>query len=64
MGLITRYDSTLRTIGDEAGHDSDVKASHAVVRWGYSNALSSGARAWVKAGTYESVDHQYLQCLS
>jgi hypothetical protein len=63
LEFISRNDTTLREIGVEAGRDADVSASHAVARWGYGNAIASGARAWVKVGAYEAVDDSYLGCL-
>jgi 5-methylcytosine-specific restriction endonuclease McrA len=64
LAFISQHDTTLREIGAEAGHDSDVSASHAIARWGYGNAIASGARAWVKAGAYEPVDDSYLGYLT
>ena len=60
LAFISRNDATLREIGAEAGHDSDASASHAIAPWGYSNAIASGGRAWVKTGAYEPVDDSYL----
>ena len=60
---ITKNDDDLREIGWTAGRTADVASTRAVARWGYANALSSGAQAWLRAGTYELVDDTYLGCL-
>jgi 5-methylcytosine-specific restriction endonuclease McrA len=64
MEHTTKNDDSLREIGEAAGRNTDLTASHAVARWGYGNAASSGARAWLKPNTYEAVDASYLGCLT
>ncbi|MEI8168838.1 MAG: HNH endonuclease [Rhodoferax sp.] len=64
MEHITKNDDALREIGEAAGRTADLSASHAVARWGYSNAVSSGARAWIKPEAYEAIDSSYLGCLA
>ena len=61
---ITRHDDALREIGATAGRISDPTSSLAVARWGYANALSGGAQAWLRARIYEPVNADYLSCLS
>jgi 5-methylcytosine-specific restriction endonuclease McrA len=61
---ITRHDDALREIGETAGRISELSASRAVARWGYGNAATGGAQAWLRARTYEPVDADYLQCLA
>ncbi len=62
--FIDDHDADLTEIGEEAGRIADASTSRSVARWGYSNAAQAGARAWVKSGTYEAVDHGYLECLA
>lgn len=64
MEHITKNNDALREIGESAGRNADLSATHAVARWGYSNAASSGARAWLSAGTFENVDASYLGYLT
>jgi 5-methylcytosine-specific restriction endonuclease McrA len=61
---ITKNDDALREIGEAAGRNADLSATHAVARWGYSNAVTSGARAWIKPEAYEAIDISYLGCLA
>jgi 5-methylcytosine-specific restriction endonuclease McrA len=62
--FIDDHDADLTEIGQAAGRIADASTSLSVARWGYSNAAQAGARAWVKSGTYEAVDHGYLECLA
>ncbi len=61
---MTRHDDALREIGEAAGRISDPASSRAVARWGYANAVTSGAQAWLRAGRYEPVDVNYLNCMA
>jgi 5-methylcytosine-specific restriction endonuclease McrA len=61
---INRHDGALRQIGEEAGRMSDLRSTHAVARWGYANAMTSGAQAWLRARAYEPIDSSYIECLS
>lgn len=60
---VTKHDDDLREIGAVAGRVTDLRSSHAVLRWSYTNAFTSGAQAWVSKGAYETVDSSYLRCL-
>jgi 5-methylcytosine-specific restriction endonuclease McrA len=61
---LTRNDDALREIGVAAGRSADMHACCAVARWGYANAFSAGAQAWLQAARYEPVDSTYLGCLA
>jgi hypothetical protein len=60
---VTRHDDALREIGETAGRISDLSSMRAVARWGYTNALTGGAQAWLRARIYEPVDQSYVGCL-
>ena len=60
---VDRHDADLAEIGTKAGRVVDRESSLAVARWGYGNAVSSGAQAWVKAGVYEPVSAGYMACM-
>lgn len=47
-------------IGLKAGIVVDAQACRRVVNWGYSNAYSSGATAWVRPGIFETVERDFL----
>jgi 5-methylcytosine-specific restriction endonuclease McrA len=64
LDQITRHDDDLREIGEEAGRIADLESSRAVARWGYSNAASITAQAWVRAKVYETIDSSYTDCLA
>lgn len=57
--LMSRADDLVQ-IGLEAGMGADSEISRQVAAWGYTNAHSSGGRAWVAAERYEVVDETYL----
>jgi 5-methylcytosine-specific restriction endonuclease McrA len=61
---VTRHDDALREIGEAAGRISDLSSTRAVARWGYTNALTGGAQAWLRSRIYEPVDPSYLGCLA
>ncbi len=61
---IHRHDHDLVDIGTTAGRLGDLRSSLAITRWGYGNALSSGAQAWLKAGVYEAVTQNCIQSLA
>ena len=61
---ITRHDDALREIGEAAGRITEPTSCLAVARWGYANALTGGAQAWLRARTYEPVNAGYLNCLA
>lgn len=56
---ITTNDDALQEIGCAAGRTTDIAASRAVARWGYSNALASGSQAWLRPRAYEKVGPDY-----
>ncbi len=64
LEYITSRDDALREIGEAAGRISEPTSSLAVARWGYANAMTSGAQAWHRAKIYERVDKHYLDCLT
>lgn len=64
LEYITQHDDALREIGEAAGRIAELSASRAVARWGYANAATGGAQAWLRARTYEPVDAVYVQCLA
>jgi len=53
----------LAEIGYEAGIIADQSSMNSVARWGYANAVASGAQGWVKSARYEPIDHHYLRFL-
>ncbi len=61
---VSKNDDALQEVGHAAGRTADLDSCRAVVRWGYANALSSGAQAWLRAGSYEPVDDDYLRQLA
>ena len=64
LEYITRNTDALQEIGQQAGRITDQGSSLAVARWGYSNAVSGGAMAWVSARQYAPVDQDYLRALA
>lgn len=64
LEFITKNNDALHEIGRAAGRVSEPDACRAVARWGYSNAASTGAHAWLRADSYESVDQRYLDILA
>lgn len=60
---IDRYDDDLREIAHNVGRPADLVGSLAVARWGYGNALSGGAQAWVRSSQYTPVTQEYLAAL-
>jgi len=63
MEHITRHDDALREIGERVGRLADRSSSVAVARWGYANAFTGGARAWLKVGTYLPVGADYMNVM-
>lgn len=63
LDFVTRRDDDLRAIGESVGRSADLPATRAVARWGYGNAVTSSANAWLKAKTYQPVDASYLVSL-
>ena len=51
----------LAQIGHEAGVVTDERSMHAVARWGYANAVASGAQGWIRSAQYEPVEGAYLK---
>jgi 5-methylcytosine-specific restriction endonuclease McrA len=51
----------LAQIGHDAGIMADAGSTHSVVRWGYTNAVTSGAQGWIRAAQYEPIDGNYLE---
>lgn len=64
LEFVMSRDDDLREIGELAGCPTELVSCRAVVRWGYTNALTSGAQAWLSRGDYEPVDAEYLRFLS
>lgn len=64
LEYITKNDGALQEIGSAAGRTVSVDSSRAVARWGYGNALSGEAQAWVKASLYEPVTLSYMEALA
>ncbi len=62
-GYIDRHDDDLREIALTVGRPADLAGSLAVARWGYGNALSGGAQAWLRSGQYTPVTQEYLTVL-
>ncbi len=60
---IDRYDDDLLDIARAVGRPADLAGSLAVARWGYGNALSGGAQAWLRSAQYTPVTQQYLKVL-
>lgn len=61
LEFINTHDSDLKEIGREAGINADASTSLSVARWGYSNAISSGGHAWLKANVYQPVHDGYIE---
>jgi 5-methylcytosine-specific restriction endonuclease McrA len=61
MEYIVNHDDALQEIGRVAGRTMDIVASRAIARWSYSNAVTSGAQAWLRAGVYEKVGSDYMR---
>ena len=55
------HDSDLKEIGRDAGINADASTSLSVAHWGYSNAISSGGHAWLKANVYQPVHDGYIE---
>ena len=64
LEYITRNDASLQEIGSEAGRTVNLESTRAVARWGYGNALSGEAQAWVQASLYEPVTQSYIEVLA
>ena len=61
LAQIADHDDDLQEIGADAGLPADRGTCHAVARWSYSNAATSGARPWVRPREFEAVDGAYLE---
>jgi hypothetical protein len=59
-----KNDASLQEIGAAAGRTVSLESTRAVARWGYGNALSGEAQAWVKAALYEPVTQAYMEALA
>jgi 5-methylcytosine-specific restriction endonuclease McrA len=62
LEYINKNDDALRQIGEAAGRITDRSSSRAVAVWGYTNAMTSGGQAWMRARTYEPIDETYAKC--
>lgn len=60
LGYVTRHDDDLKEIGKSVGRNADLPATRAVARWGYGNAVTSNANAWLKAKSFQPVDASYM----
>ena len=47
-------------IGHDAGIVADEGSMHSVARWGYRNAVASGAQGWIRSTRYEQIADDYL----
>lgn len=61
---LTDRGELLAEIGDEIGITVDLEVQRNVARWAYESAWSSGARAWLSRGTYETVTQADLTLLA
>ena len=52
----------LAEIGTAAGLTVEAEVSRQVARWGYANAMASGAQAWRATQDYEPIDSTYTIC--
>jgi 5-methylcytosine-specific restriction endonuclease McrA len=50
----------LAQIGYEAGITADAGSMSSVARWGYANAVASGAQGWLRSAHYEAIESNYL----
>ena len=48
-------------IGHDAGIVADEGSMHSVARWGYANAVASGAQGWIRSAQYEPIEGAYLK---
>jgi 5-methylcytosine-specific restriction endonuclease McrA len=60
LEFIESHHNDLREIGIKAGINADAQTTLSVARWSYSNALSSGGQAWIKAAQYEPIESSYM----
>ena len=60
---LAKRSAHLDEIGAAAGLAPNGATAHRVAAWGYGNAHAAGGRAWLKASTYEAVDHVHLHLL-
>jgi len=51
----------LSQIGYDAGIIADEDSMDSVARWGYANAVASGAQGWLKSAQYEAIDESYMR---
>ena len=63
LEFIDIHHNDMKEIGIKASINADAQTTLSVARWSYSNALSSGGQAWIKANTYESVVPNFLDLL-
>ncbi|MEI6601437.1 MAG: HNH endonuclease [Comamonadaceae bacterium] len=64
LEYITKNDDALQEIGEASGRVSDRKSCISVARWGYANALNSGAQAWIHTKAYQEINIDYIACLA
>ncbi|MCY1278387.1 hypothetical protein D9M69_460930 [compost metagenome] len=58
---LARRGDDMADVGMKAGLVVDAEACRRVVTWGYSNAYSSGATAWVAPSAFEPIDGDFLR---
>ena len=51
----------LSQIGYDAGIIADEDSMDSVARWGYANAVASGAQGWLRSAQYEAIDESYMR---
>lgn len=60
LEFVQKNADNLSEIGAAAGILSNRETMNAVASWGYQNAMTSGANAWLKPRHYELIDGRYL----
>lgn len=63
LEFIDSHNDDLKEMGVAAGINADASTTLSVARWGYSNAMSGGAQAWIKPSHYENINDSYLGVL-
>lgn len=61
---LQRHSAALAAIGTSAGFVIDTQTAQRVGSWAYSNAVASGAQAWLTANNYSTIDRRYMECFA
>jgi len=61
LAFVQTNADNLAQIGHDAGIVIDEASMHSVARWGYANAIASGAQGWVRSAHYEPIEGRYLE---